>query len=131
MSWDSRELEQVGKATELKLAARRPDDSLSRFTIMWVARVGDSLYVRSAYGPDSAWFRRALRHGRGRIRAGGLDRDVALVHLAPEDDLHADLDRAYHRKYDRYGAQIVATVVGPDAAAVTLRLDPEPLSRSD
>jgi hypothetical protein len=48
VSWRSTELEQVGTATELELAARRDDDSLSPFTVMWVVRVGNSLYVRSA-----------------------------------------------------------------------------------
>ena len=70
---------------------------------MWVVRVGDSLYVRSAYGPDSAWYRRADRHGRGRIRAGGVERDVVLDHLTPDDPVHAEIDDAYHAKYDQYG----------------------------
>jgi hypothetical protein len=130
VSWRSTELEQVGTATELELAARRDDDSLSPFTVMWVVRVGNSLYLRSAYGPDSAWYRRAVRYGRGRIRAGGVDRDVVLEHLASDDPVQADVDGAYHAKYDRYGRQIVDTVVGPAAAAVTLRLDPAPAGPS-
>ncbi len=128
MSWDSAELDRVGTATELDLAARRADESLSKFTTMWAVRVGDSLYVRSAYGPDSAWYRRATRLGRGRIRAGGVERDVVLDHLTPDDPLHTEIDAAFHAKYDRYGPRIVATVVGPDAAKVTLRLQPTPTS---
>ncbi len=123
MSWDSSDLDRVGTATELDLAARRPDDTLSRFTTMWVVSTGDSLYVRSAYGPDSAWYRRALRHGRGRIRAGGVERDVVLEHLSPDDPVHHEIDNAFQAKYDRYGPRIVGTVVGADAAKVTLRLD--------
>ena len=123
MSWDSSDLDRVGTATELDLAARRDDESLSRYTTMWVARVGSSLYVRSAYGPESAWYRRAIRHGRGRIRAGGIERDVVLTRLTPDDELHTEIDDAFRAKYDRYGPRIVATVVGPEAAAVTLRLD--------
>ncbi len=34
------------------------------------------------------------------------------------------IDAAYHAKYDRYGPQIVGTVTGPSAAAVTLRPAP-------
>ena len=90
---------------------------------MWVARVGDGLYVRSAYGPESTWYRRALHHGRGRIRAAGVERDVVLEHVAPDDPVHTAIDDAFHAKYDQYGPRIVATVVGPDAARVTLRLD--------
>jgi hypothetical protein len=130
VSWDSTELEKVGTATELALAARRPDDTLSRYTVMWVVRVGDGLYVRSAYGPDCAWYRRAVRYGRARIRAGGVERDVVLEHLATDDHVHGEIDTSYHSKYDQYGPQIVGTVVGPDAANVTLRLDPASLPPS-
>jgi hypothetical protein len=126
VSWDSAELEQVGTATELELATRRADDTLSRYTVMWVVRVGTNLYVRAAYGPGSAWYRRATRYGRGRIRAGGVGRQVVLAHLAPDDHVHGEIDASYHAKYDQYGPQIVGTVVGPDAATVTLRLDPAP-----
>jgi hypothetical protein len=35
---------------------------------------------------------------------------------------HADIDAMYHEKYDACGAGIVGSVVGPDAAGVTLRL---------
>jgi hypothetical protein len=124
VSWDRTELEQVGNATELQLAARRTDDTLSGYTVMWVVRVGTSLYVRSAYGPGSAWYRRAVRYGRGRLRAGGVERDVVLEQLAPDDHVHTEIDASFHAKYDQYGPQIVGTVVGRDAATVTLRLDP-------
>jgi hypothetical protein len=36
--------------------------------------------------------------------------------------VHGGIDAAYHAKYDRYGPQIVGTVVGPEAEAVTIRL---------
>jgi hypothetical protein len=80
------------------------------------------LYVRSAYGPSNPWFVRAKASGAGRIRAGGLERDVTFVEADP--DTHAAIDAAYHAKYDRYGPRIVGSVVGPDAEAVTIRLVP-------
>lgn len=90
-------------------------------TIMYEA--DDDLYVRSAYGPDNPWFRRAKASGAGRIRAGGVERDVAFAEPAP--DVHAAIDDAYHAKYDRYGPRIVGSVVGPDAKAVTIKLMPQ------
>jgi hypothetical protein len=87
---------------------------------MWVVRAGDDLYVRSAYGPNNPWFRRAKASGTGRIRAGGLERDVTFAEPAP--GAHAASDAAYHAKYDRYGPRIVGSVVGPDAEAVTIKL---------
>jgi hypothetical protein len=120
--WSPQELQRIGDADELQIASRRADGSLRQFVTIWVVRAGDDLYVRSAYGPDNPWFRRATASGTGRIRAGGVERDVTFDR--PDDDVHEQLDSAYHAKYDRYGPQIVGPVVGPDAASVTLRLLP-------
>jgi hypothetical protein len=121
-SWTEDELDRIGAAEELGLASLRRDGTPRQYVTMWVVRDGDDLYVRSAYGPDSPWFRRAKASGAGRIRAGGLERDVAFAEPAP--GAHAAIDAAYHAKYDRYGPGIVGSVVGPDAEAVTIRLVP-------
>jgi hypothetical protein len=89
---------------------------------MWVVRVGDDLYVRSAYGPNNPWYGRARASGRGHVRAGGVERDVSFAEAAA--DANTAIDGAYHAKYDRHGPHIVGTVVGPNAAAVTVRLVP-------
>ncbi|MGH3706188.1 MAG: DUF2255 family protein [Agromyces sp.] len=121
-SWTTEELDRIGAADELQIASHRADGSLRPFVTIWVARVGDELYVRSAYGPGNPWFRRAQASGTGRIRAGGVEREV--VFTAAPGDVHAAVDAAYHAKYDRYGPKIVGTVVGPQVIATTLRLDP-------
>jgi hypothetical protein len=89
---------------------------------IWLVRAGADIFVRSAYGSDNPWFRRARASGAGRIRAGGVERDVVLGEAAPHD--HAAIDRAYHAKYDRYGPAIVGSVVGAEAVPVTIRLLP-------
>ena len=55
----------------------------------------------------------------GRIRAGGVERDVTFADADP--GVQADIDAAYHAKYDRYGPQ----VVGHGAHRVTVRLLPQ------
>jgi hypothetical protein len=120
--WTSDELGRIGAAEELQLASLRPNGTPRPYVTMWVVRAGDDLYVRSAYGSEKPWFRRAKASGVGRIRAGGLERDVAFAEPAP--GVHAAIDAAYHAKYDRYGPGIVGSVVGPDAEAVTIRLVP-------
>jgi hypothetical protein len=124
-SWDEGELDTIGAAEELELATRHADGTLSVFTTMWVVRVGVAAYVRSARGPEGAWYHRALEYGVGRVRAAGVERDVSFEEMPAHDmKMHLAIDAAYHTKYDRFGPSIVGTVVGPDAAAVTLRLDP-------
>lgn len=121
-TWTGDELRRIGEATELKIASARPDGTLRKYVTIWVVRVGDDLYVRSAYGPDNPWFVRARKSGVGRIRAGGLERDVTFAEAGT--DVNAAIDEAYHAKYDRYGPAIVGTVVGPQVAALTIRLLP-------
>ena len=120
--WTADELATIGAAEELQIASRRPDGSLRRFTTIWTVRDGDDIYVRSAYGPQTGWFRRAVASGEGRIRAGGVERDV--VFERPGREVDEALNQAYHAKYDRYGPRIVGTVVSDEAAGLTLRLVP-------
>lgn len=120
--WSPSDLERIGSAEELAVSSRRGDGTLSSYVTIWVVRVGDDIYIRSAYGPNNTWYRNAKARGRGRIRAGGVERDVHFT--APHAGVHQDIDAAYHAKYDNYGEQLVATVVGRHAAPVTFRLVP-------
>jgi hypothetical protein len=122
-NWPAAELENIGAAQEIGLASRRPDGSLRPFVTMWVVQADDGLYVRSAYGPDNPWYRRAVDSGTGRVRAGGTERDVAFTPAGAE--VQDDIDAAYHAKYDRYGPRIVGSVTGPASHAVTVRLTPQ------
>jgi hypothetical protein len=121
-AWTAEELDKVGSAEELKIAALRPDGSLRPYTTIWVVRVGDDLYVRSYLGRDSDWFRSVLRRPEGRIRAGGVERDVTFVE--PGDADKAAIDQAYRDKYRRVGSAYVDPMVSPKATAATLRLVP-------
>ena len=119
-AWTSEELATIGGAEELQLASTRPDGTLRPDVTMWVVRAGDDLYVRSAHGPENPWFRRAKASGVGRIRAGGQERDVTFV--AAASGVHAAIDAAYHAKYDRYGAKIVATNRAMRLSAITMTI---------
>jgi hypothetical protein len=118
--WTSNELSRIGQAEELQITSARPDGTLRPYVTIWVVRVGDDLYVRSAFGPANPWYRRAKASGSGRIRAGGVERDVTFAE--PAAGVDAAIDEAYHAKYDRYGPALVDPVVGPRAAEVTICL---------
>jgi hypothetical protein len=121
-TWNDDELNRIGGATELQISSRRADGTLRPCVTIWVVRDGDDLYVRSAYGANNGWFRRAKTSGTGRIRAGGVERDVTFAEADP--GAHAGIDRAYHSKYDPYGPAIVGSVVGAAVAPLTIRLIP-------
>lgn len=122
MTWTSTELSRVGGAEELQVSSTRDDGSLRPYVTIWAVRAGDDIYIRSAYGVENGWYRRALASGTGSIRAGGVERAVAFE-AAPEEAQGA-IDAAYHAKYDRYGPRIVGSVVGPASYAATFRVVP-------
>jgi hypothetical protein len=61
--------------------------------------------------------------GCGRIRAGGVERDVTFAE--PEPDAHDAIDAAYHAKYDSYGPVLVGNVIDDQAHGLTIRLLPQ------
>jgi hypothetical protein len=121
-TWTADELTRIGSAEELEVSSTRADGTLRPYVTIWVVRAGDEIYIRSAYGSTNPWFVRATTSGTGRIRAGGVEKDVTFADAA--DAAFAAIDAAYHAKYDRYGANIVGTVTGPDVAETTLKLVP-------
>ena len=121
-TWTKSELDKIARAEELEIATRRRDGTLRDPVTVWMVRLGDDVYVRSVKGRTGAWFRGAVAHHEGRVRAGGVQRDVTFVEAndAPGDEI----DRAYRAKYGRYAESIVNSVLTPQARVATLRLVP-------
>ena len=125
-TWTSDELATIGTAAELQIASLRRDGTLGSPRTVWVVRLGDDLYVRSVNGRSSAWFRATQVRREGHIQAGGLSRRVAFADAGP--GINDELDAAYRAKYRRYAANIVGSVVSPQARAATVILVPQPAS---
>jgi len=121
--WTTDELARIGQADELELASRRRDGSLRSAVTMWVVRDGDELYVRSMHGTAGAWFRGTQTRQEGQIHSAGVDREVAFV-VDTDPALNERIDDGYRGKYGRYGANIVGSVVNPDARRATIKLVP-------
>ncbi|TLS43551.1 DUF2255 family protein [Streptomyces montanus] len=73
-------------------------------------------------GPTSDWFRATRSRHEGRIRAGGVDRDVAFVDV--DGAINDRVDAAYRAKYGRYSANTTRRITSPEAASTTMRLLP-------
>jgi hypothetical protein len=122
-AWTNNELNKIGSAEELQIAALRSDSTLRKPTIIWVVRLGDDLYVRSVNGRDSTWFRGVQIRHAGRIWAGGVEKDVNFVEDA-DPTLQNKIDAAYRTKYHRYAASIVNSIISPTARSATIKLAP-------
>ncbi len=122
MSWGPGELEAIDAVDELRIASYRADGSLRPYVIIWMVAVDGDLYVRTWGNPPPGWFRRAKASGRGRIQAGGVERDITVAGADPR--VRERIDDAYASKYERYGAGNLRAMTGPDKQDLTLRLDP-------
>jgi hypothetical protein len=122
--WTKDELIRIGGAEEIQIAPRRPDGTLRKPVTVWVVPAGDSLYSRSVSGPASSWFRGTQERHDGRIRAGGVEKDVTFVNA--EHDIDDEVDAAYRAKYRRYAGRILNSVLTPQARSATIKLVPRP-----
>jgi hypothetical protein len=121
-TWTSDELDKIGNADELRLAAQRQDGTLRNPVTIWVVRQGDDLYVRSYKGSEGAWFRGARASHQGRIQAGGVAKDVKFADA--DHRLDDQIDSAYRAKYRSYGGAYIDPIVRPEARATTIKLVP-------
>jgi hypothetical protein len=123
-AWSKDELNKIGSADELQIAALRADGTLRKPVIIWVVRLGEELYVRSVNGRTSAWFRGVQVQHAGRIWAGGLEKEVTFVEEAGPE-INEKIDAAYATKYRRSPSS-VEHINGPTARTATIKLVPRP-----
>jgi hypothetical protein len=121
-TWTRDELNKIGTAEEIKIAPLRRDGTPRNPVAIWIVRLGDDLYVRSAYGRSSAWFRGAQLRHEGRISTDGVEKDVVFLDADP--NLNDEIDNAYRTKYRRHGAQYINMMVSPEARSATIKLAP-------
>jgi hypothetical protein len=121
-TWQFDELTRLGGADEIDISIRRIDSSLRPFVPIWLVTVDAALYVRSYRGTGGAWYRHATIHPDGAIKSNGLQRDVTFAPADPAT--RAEVDAAYRAKYARYGESYLTTMLGEQAVASTLKLNP-------
>jgi hypothetical protein len=123
-SWTQNELTAIGNADELQLEALKNDGSMRRPVTMWVVRVGDELFVRSANGPSGKWFLATQVQHKGQIRAGGVLRKVNFV-AETDAAVNDKIDAAYNSKYGHYNRTFVDPMVTPEIRLSTIKLVPQ------
>ncbi|KFG02484.1 hypothetical protein IQ62_01885 [Streptomyces scabiei] len=121
-AWTGLELDSIEHAEELEIASLRRGGELGSRRTNWVVRVGDGIYVRSVNGPGSDWYRGTRARQKGRVRAGGVGKDVRMVDVG--DEVNDAVDAAYRAKYGHYAAYILKAITSPEASSTTMRLEP-------
>ncbi|MDB5056740.1 MAG: hypothetical protein JWO59_212 [Chloroflexi bacterium] len=121
-TWTGNELTIIGNAEALSLAAIRRDGTLGDRVVVGVVLLGGDLYVRAYRGTESSWFRSTQVLRKGRIWAGGVEKDVGFE--VANEALADEIDAAYRSKYGHHSASITNLVTSPAARAATLKLVP-------
>ncbi len=122
MTWTPEQLATVGEADEAHISTYRRDGSLRSFIPIWVVRVDNDLFVRSAYGAAGGWYRHATHDGRARIHVHEVETDVALEPVT-DAALNEQVARAYRAKYAAHPAAL-GTMLQAPADETTQRLLP-------
>ena len=126
-SWSFEQLDRISRSGELQIASRRTDGMLRTSVPIWVVCVDDGVYVRTWYRRTTGWFGHVIDFPQVCIRVPGLEADVIVADVGGDvgggvPGLRASVDAAYRMKYGPAGHQSMVT---DDAAATTLRLDPQ------
>ena len=121
-SWTSEELNKIGMAEELLIASLRQDGTLRKPVTIWVVQLDDELYVRSVNGRTGAWFRGTQVRHEGHIWAGGIEKAVMFADADPK--INDQIDAAYRIKYRHYHANIIGSIITPEARSATIKLVP-------
>ena len=121
-TWTPDELNKIAAVEEVGIAPLRRDGKPRKPVTIWIVRLGDDLYIRSAYGRTSGWFRGAQAPHGARITAGDLTKGVMLEQA--DQKLNDDIDAAYHSKYRHHSATYVNMMVSFEARSTTARLTP-------
>lgn len=126
-------VEHLGRTATVTVVTTRPTGERVA-TPIWSVEVDGVPYIRSAYGPGAAWYRRA-RSGRavGFTLADGSvaerDREAALRdevlpvtvrRIDPEDAVQRRVDEAFLAKYTPAYPKIAPMMVTPEIVGCTL-----------
>jgi hypothetical protein len=97
-AWPKNELRKIAESDDLHIAPLRDDGkTYGTLTWIWSVVVGDDLYVRAYNGKNSRWYKAALQQKAGRIKAGGLTKEVGFESV--EGAINDQIDEAYRAKY--------------------------------
>jgi hypothetical protein len=120
-TWPKDELQRITEADDLHIAPLREDGkTYGTPTWIWSVAVDGALYVRAYNGPDSRWYRAAVKQRAGRIITAGLTKEVTFAPVeGPINDL---IEEAYRKKYRV--SPYLGSMIGGRARLATVKVMP-------
>jgi hypothetical protein len=97
-TWPKDELRKIAKSDDVYISPfRAAGKPFGTPTWIWCVAVGDALYVRAYSGPNSSWYRAAMRQMVGRIIVAGMTKEVTFEPIS--GSINDRIDDAYRAKY--------------------------------
>jgi hypothetical protein len=119
--WTSDELKDIANSDDLHISPFREDGTTyGTPTWIWSVVVDNSLYVRAYNGTASRWYKAAMKHKRGRIKAAGMTKDVTFE--AVEDSMNDRIDDAYRAKYKT--SPYLPPMISQRSRSATVKIEP-------
>ncbi|MGM7774617.1 DUF2255 family protein [Arthrobacter sp. KNU-44] len=119
--WTPQQLGKIGSSDDFHISPYRDDGTTPGTpTWIWSVVVEGDVYVRAYNGPASRWHSSAMTQGAGRIRAGGIDAEVAFTPV--DGEINDRIDAAYAKKYA--GSPYLPPMTSTRTRAATVRVDP-------
>lgn len=119
MTLTTNEIQQIAEADDFHIAVLRDDGkTYGTLTWIWSVEVDGKLYVRAYNGVNSRWYRSALKHKEGKIKAAGMERKVRFEPV--KGPLNDKIDQAYRNKYS--ASPYLGSMIGERAKAATVNV---------
>ena len=119
MTLTTNEIQQIAEADDFHIAVLRDDGkTYGTLTWIWSVEVDGKLYVRAYNGVNSSWYRSALKHKEGKIKAAGMERKVRFEPV--KGPLNDKIDQAYRNKYS--ASPYLGSMIGERAKAATVNV---------
>ena len=121
MTFEESDLAAIAGAREIRIETQSAAGEAHR-TIIWVAALGDTVYLRSVNGAGARWYREATAPGRPvAIVVDGRRLPVTVAHASDDASIEA-CSEALTAKYQRsYSLQ---AMLMPHTLETTLRVAP-------
>ena len=120
-TWSKEDLNKIAEADDLHISPFREDGvTYGTPTWIWSVAVDDALYVRAYNGPNSRWYRAAMRQNAGRVTAAGMTKEVTFEPV--DGPINSRIDDAYRAKY--HDSPYLSPMINARARSATVKIMP-------
>ena len=120
-TWSKEELNKIAGADDLHISPFREDGArYGTPTWIWPVAVDKALYVCAYNGPNSRWYRAAMRQKAGRVTTAGMTKEATFEPV--DGPINDRMDDAYRAKYG--GSPYLSPMIGVRARSATVKVMP-------